>query len=165
MKLELFRQVLNANADLQLDFFQISFTIGYIIVTVGTWFLSSWFCAYPSSLQIELVLGTRPKPPFVRLCAMPPSSLMFLVGGQLAVFALFANLGFRTPFRISSLPKDVPMRPGIYTIIEDVIAVDTGSGIAYREALEARYQASPMFRQMLHQLNLFWVKSGGMIIQ
>ncbi|KAI9880420.1 MAG: hypothetical protein M1830_003460 [Pleopsidium flavum] len=121
-----------------LDFFQINFTIGFIIVT------------------IELVLGTKPKPPLVRLSAMPPTSLIFLVGGQLALFAALSGLGFRTPFRISSLPRGVAMRPGIYTIIEDVIAVDTGTGRSYREALEARYQASPLFRQMLHQLNLFW---------
>jgi len=89
---------------------------------------------------------------------MPPTSLIFLVGGQLASFAGLGGLGFRTPFRISSLPRGVGMRPGIYTIIEDVIAVDTGTGRPYREALEARYQASPLFRQMLHQLNLFWVQ-------
>ena len=41
-------------------------------------------------------------------------------------------------------------------IIEDVMAVDTGVGRAYRKALSERYEASPHFRQMLHQLNLFW---------
>ncbi len=88
---------------------------------------------------------------------MAPASLMFLVGGELAVFAAWASFGFRTPFRISSLPRGVVMRPGIYTIIEDIIAVDTGSGRLYREALDARYEASPLFRRMLYQLNLFWV--------
>lgn len=88
---------------------------------------------------------------------MAPASLMFLVGGELAALAAWAGLGFRTPFRISSLPRGVAMRPGIYTIIEDIIAVDTGSGRLYREALDARYEASPLFRRMLYQLNLFWV--------
>ena len=41
-------------------------------------------------------------------------------------------------------------------IMEDVIAVDTGAGRTYRKAVSDRYEASPMFRQMLHQLNLFW---------
>lgn len=41
-------------------------------------------------------------------------------------------------------------------VIEDVIAVDTGVGRAYRRAINERYEASPMFRNMLHQLNLFW---------
>ncbi|MCJ1366979.1 hypothetical protein MMC16_006110 [Acarospora aff. strigata] len=90
---------------------------------------------------------------------MTPASLMFLVGGQLAVIAVWNSLGFRTPFRISSLPRGVPMRPGIYTTIEDVIAVDTGTGRLYREALDARYEASPLFRRMLRQLDLFWAIS------
>ena len=41
-------------------------------------------------------------------------------------------------------------------IVEDVMAVDTGIGRAYRKAINDRYEASPMFRNMLHQLNLFW---------
>ena len=41
-------------------------------------------------------------------------------------------------------------------IIEDVIAVDTGAGRAYRRAINDRYEASPMFRRMLWQLNMFW---------
>ena len=41
-------------------------------------------------------------------------------------------------------------------IIEDVMAVDTGVGRAYRKAIDERYKASAMFRSMLHQLNLFW---------
>lgn len=88
---------------------------------------------------------------------MAPASLMFFVGGELVLCAALASLDIRTPFRISSLPKGVPIRPGIYTIAEDIIAVDAGAGRAYREALDARYQASPLFRRMLYQLNLFWV--------
>lgn len=41
-------------------------------------------------------------------------------------------------------------------VIEDVMAVDTGVGRTYRRAINERYEASPMFRNMLHQLNLFW---------
>ena len=52
------------------------------------------------------------------------------------------------------------MRPGVYVMIEDVIAVDAGAGIRYREALNARYEASPYFRSMLAKLNLFWAVGG-----
>ena len=41
-------------------------------------------------------------------------------------------------------------------VIEDVIAVETGAGRAYRKAINDRYEASPMFRCMLWQLNVFW---------
>ena len=57
------------------------------------------------------------------------------------------------------------MRPGIYTTIEDVIAVDTGTGRLYREALDARYEASPLFRRMLRQLDLFWVDSSSVALR
>ena len=105
------------------------------------------------------MLGAISKQPRIRLCSLPAASLMFLVGGQLILFILLGACRVQTPFRISSLPRGSPIRPGIYTVIEDVIAVDTGSGRAYREALNARYTASPMFRRMLYDLNLFWAIS------
>jgi len=55
------------------------------------------------------------------------------------------------------------LRPGIYFIIEDVIAVDGGGDTAYRERLNARYEASHLFRQMLHRLTLFWA-SGAFVM-
>lgn len=48
------------------------------------------------------------------------------------------------------------MRPGIYSIIEDVVAVDGGGERAFRDQLNARFEASHYFRQMLHRLTLFW---------
>ena len=70
--------------------------------------------------------------------------------------AVLDALGLSAPFRISSIPQGAKMRPGIYTIIEDVISVDTGTSRHYREAINARYEASPRFRRMLRQLNWFW---------
>lgn len=48
------------------------------------------------------------------------------------------------------------MRPCTYVIIEDVLAVDTGLGRRYRKALSERYEASPTFRKMLRDMDLFW---------
>ena len=48
------------------------------------------------------------------------------------------------------------MRPCTYMITEDVIAVDTGVGRRYRGAMNDRYEASPIFRKMLRDLDLFW---------
>lgn len=87
---------------------------------------------------------------------MPSASFILFVGVELLLFAILSALDVRNPFRISSQPKGALMRPGIYMVIEDVIAVGTGSGRAYREAINARYEASPLFRQMLFRLNLFW---------
>jgi len=106
--------------------------------------------------KVELIIGAAPNHPWVRLCAMPVPSFILFCGGGLLLFSLFAYFNILTPFKISSQPKGAPERPGTYMIIEDVIAVDTGLGRSYRRALSDRYEASPLFRQMLHRLNIFW---------
>lgn len=120
------------------DFFHISYTIGYTIAL------------------IELIVGAAPHDPFVRLCAMPAPSFIVFFGGELLFFSILHTLHCQTPFQISSLPKGVPVRPMTYTILEDVIAVDTGAGRAYRKALNDRYEASHGFRVLLHRVDLFW---------
>ncbi|KAL6720634.1 hypothetical protein ACLMJK_002559 [Lecanora helva] len=120
------------------DFFHISYTTGYAISLV------------------LLIVGAAPHHPWVRVCAMPAPAFILFFGGELLLFSIAAYFNIPTPFKISSQPKGAPIRPGTYMIIEDVIAVDTGAGRPYRKALGERYEASPMFRQMLHQLNLFW---------
>lgn len=46
--------------------------------------------------------------------------------------------------------------PGAYYFIEDVVAVNAAAGRPYREALAARYKASPRFRRMLYVQSWFW---------
>ena len=125
-----------------LDFYQIANTVS-IFVTAAF-----------------IIAGTAQHPPKPRLMGIAPSILLLLVCTFLLVFIGLARLGFRTPFRFSSLPKGAVMRPGVYVMVEDVIAVDAGVGIVYREALNARYEASPHFRRMLAKLNLFWAVGG-----
>lgn len=106
--------------------------------------------------QVELIVGAAPHRPIVRLCALPAPSFILFFGVLLLVSSLYCYLGLNTPFRISSLPRGVPMRPLVYTIVEDVIAVDTKCGREYREQLNKRYEASPMFRELLDRMGLFW---------
>lgn len=40
--------------------------------------------------------------------------------------------------------------------MEDVVAVNAGAGRPFREALAARYNASPRFRRMIKVQSLFW---------
>ena len=40
--------------------------------------------------------------------------------------------------------------------MEDVVAVNAGAGRPFREALAARYKASPRFRRMLYIQSIFW---------
>lgn len=48
------------------------------------------------------------------------------------------------------------MKPAIYLIVEDVLAVDGGGGTAFRERLSRRYEESVCFRELLQFLSSFW---------
>ena len=49
------------------------------------------------------------------------------------------------------------LRPAVYYIVEDVVAVDGNGGIGYREAWTARYEDSPVFRRMIWTLSVVWM--------
>ncbi|KAJ5558565.1 hypothetical protein N7535_008781 [Penicillium sp. DV-2018c] len=127
-----------------LDFFQINFTILWLI------------------LAVELVVGSVPQQPFVRLIAMVLPTVMFYFGFVYLSLDVFRMLGYKAPFRISSTPKGSVMPTALYALIEDVVAVDGGGGQMYRYALRTRYLSSPYFRRMLFEMNCFW--SGGSIV-
>lgn len=121
-----------------LDYFHWNFSIAWIFI------------------MVELIVGCIFTNPPIRLLAMPLSSLCFWFA-----FVLFVEDGLRflhkpAPLRISSVAKGSPMRPGIYSILEDVVAVDGGGGTEFRTRLDERFQASHYFRQMLHRLSTLW---------
>ena len=121
-----------------LDWFHWNFSIAWIFI------------------MVELIVGTIPKYPPIRLLAMPVSSLLFWFAFELLMIDAFRFLHMPAPMRISSVPKGAPMRPAIYSIIEDVCAVDGSGGTEFRKRLNARYVASHYFRQMLHRLTIYW---------
>ncbi|KAF2099138.1 hypothetical protein NA57DRAFT_39372 [Rhizodiscina lignyota] len=121
-----------------LDWFQWNLSLGWIAV------------------MVELIVGTVPAEPPIRLLAMPVASMCYAFGIELLLVDVLRICGYRAPVRISSLPRGSPLRPGIYSIIEDVIAVDGSGGTEFRQRLNLRYQASHYFRQMLHRITLFW---------
>lgn len=127
-----------------LDFLQINFTIVWLI------------------LAVELIVGTVPEKPYVRLIAMVLPTVMFYFGGVHLSLDILRAMGFKAPFRISSTPQGSTMPTALYVLIEDVVAVDGGGGQKYRYALRTRYLSSPYFRRMLFQMNCFW--AGGSII-
>lgn len=87
---------------------------------------------------------------------MPVTSMLFVFGTELLVIDTLRYFEAPAPCRISSIPKGSQLRPGIYSIIEDVCAVDGSGGTAFREALNKRYEASHVFRAMLRRLGAFW---------
>jgi hypothetical protein len=49
------------------------------------------------------------------------------------------------------------LRPAVFYIVEDVVAVDGGGGIEYRKAFIARYDNSAIFRRMIWDLSVVWM--------
>jgi len=121
-----------------LDWFHWNFSLGWLII------------------MIELIVGTIPDNPPIRLLAMPVTSMLYAFGTELLVVDALRYFEIPAPCRISSIPKGAQLRPAIYSIIEDVCAVDGSGNTAFREALNRRYEASHVFRAMLRRLGAFW---------
>ncbi|OBT53372.1 hypothetical protein VE04_07668 [Pseudogymnoascus sp. 24MN13] len=129
------------------------------VIGARRWYLD-WFHWNLSlawiAVMIELIIGTIPREPPIRLLAMPVPSMVFALGLELVLVDAVPLPGIPTPVRISSVPAGVPRRPCVYSFIEDVCAVDGSGGSEFRQRLNLRYMASKPFRKMLHRLTLFW---------
>ena len=86
--------------------------------------------------------------------------MLYVFSTELLIVDVMRYFQMPAPCRISSIPKGAQLRPGIYSVIEDVCAVDGGGGTEYREALNRRYEASHIFRAMLRRLGVFWAVGG-----
>lgn len=87
---------------------------------------------------------------------MPAPVLMYFLASLTALSLLLNALGVTLPFRFGSMDAGTVVRPTIYYIVEDVVAVDGNGGMKYREAFGARYDSSPVFRNMIRTLSVVW---------
>jgi uncharacterized integral membrane protein len=110
-----------------------------------------------------LIVGAAPHEVFLRVLSMPGPAILYCLAGPVFLLSLYNHFGWRAPFRISSTPKGELVWPGIYYIVEDVVAVNARGGRPFREGMVARYRASPIFRKMLRDLSWFW-SIGGLIM-
>jgi hypothetical protein len=93
----------------------------------------------------------------IRLISLPAAVLMYLVA-TLTLLSLALNyLEWKVPFRFGSLDAGNVLRPAIFYIVEDVVAVDGCGGLEYRKAFGARYGSSPVFRKMIWDLSVVWM--------
>lgn len=106
--------------------------------------------------MIELIVGTIPENPPIRLLSMPLASCLYVFGIILLTLDAFRFLAYPAPFKISSQTSRTVPFPAIYFVIEDVVAVDGYGGTEYRSRLRRRYEASEGFRVMLRVLSVFW---------
>ncbi|BGP27748.1 hypothetical protein Rt10032_c13g5094 [Rhodotorula toruloides] len=79
-----------------------------------------------------------------------------LVGPIMIVFALTLKSWRSLQWWMSSDPPRTPTKPAVYYILEDVGAVDFGHGREWRKRCQARYAASPPFRNTMWWQTLFW---------
>ncbi|KAI0124037.1 hypothetical protein BJ170DRAFT_71219 [Xylariales sp. AK1849] len=121
-----------------LDWFHWMFTLAWIIV------------------MIELIIGSIQDDPYIRLLSMPLSTMLFVFGTLLIVIDVSRYFEIPAPVRISSIPKGAQLRPGIYSLIEDICAVDGSGRTDFRVDFDKRYEASHVFRVMLRRLGFFW---------
>ena len=103
-----------------------------------------------------LVIGSAPHNVFIRVLSMPGPGIILSLGGWLMFITCWSLSGRPAPFRMSSTGKGEPVHPGVYYLVEDVVAVNAGAGRPYREGWAARYEASPVFRKMILDQSLFW---------
>ncbi|KXJ96102.1 hypothetical protein Micbo1qcDRAFT_231214 [Microdochium bolleyi] len=121
-----------------LDWFHWMFSLAWIIV------------------MIELIVGSVQHDPYIRLLSTPLFTMLYVFGTLMLAIDTMRYFQIPAPVRISSQPKGAQMRPGIYSLIEDICAVDGSGGTAFRIALDRRYEASHVFRAMLRRLGVFW---------
>ncbi|OCT50127.1 hypothetical protein CLCR_07138 [Cladophialophora carrionii] len=103
-----------------------------------------------------LIVGSAPHIVWLRVLSMPAPAILYCIGGSVFALTMWSLSGKRAPFRISSTEKGGEVYPGVYYLIEDVVAVNANAGRPFREALAARYKASPRFRRMIKVQSLFW---------
>jgi hypothetical protein len=90
----------------QLEFLQINILIVIILV------------------EVELVAGTAPSNPIVRLCAMPSPTICFYIGFLFVVSAILTHIRVKLPFNMSSTEKGTPQRPALLAFVGDAGAIE-----------------------------------------
>ena len=128
----------------KMDYFGWNFVFGFVIITI--------LISLGSSLENLTVVS------------LPLSILVLYVSLELLIAETLLTMGIRAPFRLSSVARGDPLRPGSYVIVEDVVAVDGKQGRAFRQAWCSRYEASPALQSHLRRMDLLWATTGLAIV-
>ncbi|KAK3693159.1 hypothetical protein B0T22DRAFT_496056 [Podospora appendiculata] len=112
-------------------------------------------CGYTVMTGI-LIGASIPHEPLVRPLAIPVPFFLIQIGVQLLATGWLNKRHYPAPCRISSVAKGERVPPLVYTLVEDIVAVDGGAGLEYRRNFKARYETSPRFRSMIARQNWFW---------
>jgi hypothetical protein len=124
----------------------------------GRWALDVFHINYSLSIPVITVfLAVGSATASLSLASLPLPYLLTTIGAQALLGVTLCYFpSARYPVRFSSLPAGSVPRPPVYIMIEDIVAVNGGGQKEYRQALDARYKASPVFRRMLLVLTWVW---------
>lgn len=111
----------------------------------------------------ELIIATIPKDPYIRLLSMVNPTMVFSISLPIFLLDLASLCRARAPFRISSVRKGEYVRPGLYTLLEDIFGVDIGGGHIFRQEFNEYWRHSVVFRRLLYRLSTFWSLSGVLV--
>jgi hypothetical protein len=123
-------------------------------------FLFWWYLIATVIGIVPYVISTCLEEPVLWLFLMTPGLLV----GFVVLTAAVSAVPFRLPFRVSSDDRGERCKPFVYYVMEDFIAVDAGQMRIYREELRARWNASPVFRRLLWDVNMWWTLGGSTFI-
>lgn len=126
------------------DFFQWNFALAFIVIT--------------ALICVGSTINNYP------CCSLPIAVLLLQLVLELIYADLAVIFNLDAPLRISSVAKGEKTRPASYTIVEDIVAVDGGQGLAFRTAWDARYKASPYMRALLFNLDLIWTSTAALVV-
>ena len=114
-------------------------------------------------VAVVIALGISMKPSNIRMVALSLPILMLQICLQMVLLVPLSAMHVRAPFRFSSIARGEILKPAVYVIAEDVVAVDAKQGDVFRAQWKARYETSQPFRNLLTQLDLFWGVSGTLV--
>jgi len=119
-----------------------------------------WILQGPYFVMTAVMIGVSiPDPPKTRGLAVILPIGMVMIATLMVASGIAHWRSWKLPFRMSSHVKGSTCPPLTFCILEDIVACDGRGGKAFREAVMARYHASPRYRTMLVQLNWAWALS------
>ncbi|KAH8429274.1 uncharacterized protein LDX57_006941 [Aspergillus melleus] len=130
----------------QLDYFQWNFLFGFVYIA--------------ALLAVAVAIAHPRENTAVLLVSLPLPLLAFQISSQLVFGSMLVCLRAKYPFRVSSMAKGALVRPGVYTIIEDVVAVDGGHGVHFRQLMNASYISNKALQALLQWMGWAWGLSG-----
>ncbi|KAI1794749.1 hypothetical protein LXA43DRAFT_994067 [Ganoderma leucocontextum] len=106
-----------------------------------------------------LIVGSSLNPASVHIVAMSLSCFMIVFCFPLLITAVWPHK-LKMPFRVSSMPPWTGLPPAVYTTVEDIVAVDGGGCVEFRQAWRIRYEHSATMRHIIRVTSFYWGASG-----